>query len=125
MTKANTFMYASWIGPIGFALFAASTILAPASGLHVIGGFCLILGGIILLITRNADEFTRALWNSGASMAFAALLVLYLGIPFAEGMYDGFTDSERSSELGAEIAVLIAISAFSIGLFWKRFRGDA
>jgi hypothetical protein len=124
MNKANIFMGASWTGlaglglAVGGALFSAPTLVAMA------GIVTAILSAVVLLWARRADEFTLSLWNAGASVAFGTMLLAFPGLPFAEGLYDGFTANEKGRNIPASIIPVFAIAAFYIGLFIKRLLGD-
>ncbi|MCK0128427.1 hypothetical protein [Erythrobacter sp. F6033] len=130
MNKANIFMGAGWVGLAALvAVLAASAVSLPqwfsvASTLTCVGACW------VMLFTRNADEYTRGLWTAAASMAFATLLILFLGLPFAEGVYDGFRSTRAGTpgegneqDIPALTSIAFAILAFYVGLFWKRLRG--
>lgn len=124
MTKANFFLASSWVGLAGLlvAYIGATGVLAPT--IRPIGALIAVLACWAMLVTRNADEYTRALWNTGASLAFATVLVLYIGLPFAEGLYDGLRSDETSRrDIPAGFGVTIGIAAFFVGHAWKRLRG--
>ena len=130
MTKANIFMAAGWAGLASMVLLAIGSLVAGLEPLTKVGGYMTFLCCWTLLFTRNADEYTRGLWTSAASLAFATLLVLFIALPAAEGFYDGVRESiedrERdfyTQDISAEAVVVFAIVAFYAGLFWKRFRG--
>lgn len=130
MTKANIFMGAGWVGLAAvIAVLAGSAASLPqwfiAAGTLTCVGACWTM-----LFTRNADEYTRGLWTTAASLAFATMLVLFLALPFAEGVYDGFRSAHAGTpgegnkqDIPALASIAFAILAFYIGLFWKRVSG--
>lgn len=122
--RASIFMGASWTGLGGLALAAAGRAPDAPSLLVTTGVLLLIVSSFALLFTRRADEYTAGLWNAGASVAFATLLILTIGLGFVEGLIDGLTDSERDRSISADAALTLAIASFYIGLFVKRLRGD-
>jgi hypothetical protein len=124
MTRADIFMTASWVGLSGLGVTITGIVASGPTAVHVAGMFVAIFAAILLFCARKADEYTLGLWNAGASVAFGAMVLAYLGIPFAEGMYDGFTDNEQSRDLSADLIPAFAIFAFYFGLFWKRLLGD-
>lgn len=123
MNKASIFLGASWVGLSGLAFTIAGLVASGPAAVHVAGMFIAIFAAILLFWARKADEYTLGLWNAGASVAFGAMVIAYLGVPFAEGMYDGLTDSDQNRDLGADLTPALAIFAFYFGLFWKRLRG--
>ncbi|QFT77845.1 hypothetical protein [Erythrobacter sp. THAF29] len=125
MNKASIFMNASWVGLIGLAIGGLSLIPAVSSALAFPGMILAVLSGFAMLATRNADEYTLALWTAGASVAFATMLIIFIGLPAAEGIYDGATGAERRQDIPASIVPILTILAFYAGLFAKRLLGDA
>ena len=77
-----------------------------------------------MLATRKADEFTLSLWNAGASVTFGTMLISLPGIPFAEGVFDGFVGNGSGQDIPATLAPVFAIVAFYIGVTVKRALGD-
>lgn len=124
MSKASIFLGASWVGLSGLGVAITGLVASGPAAVHVAGMFIAILAAILLFWARKADEYTLGLWNAGASVAFGAMVIAYVGVPFAEGMYDGFMDKEQSRDSSAALIPALAIFAFYIGLFWKRLLGD-
>lgn len=130
MNKANIFNLSGWIGLTGLVLSFAAAIDGIPTAVAIAGGLIAVAACWAMMFTRNADEYTRALWTAGASMAFAIMLVLFLTVPFFEGVYDGFTKARGSAEetardIPAILTIACAIAGFYFGLFWKRFLGNA
>ena len=130
MNKATIFMNAGWVGLAGIAATATSLIEAIPDAVTGIGMAITFVACWVMLFTRNADEYTRGLWTSGASLAFATLLIMFLGLPYAEGFYDGLRtsledrdDDYYQQDIPAIASIILAIAAFYIGLFWRRVRG--
>lgn len=128
--KANIFMLAGWAGLGGIAVTLVGNIPAVIDELQIAGASLAVLACWVMLFTRNADEYTRGLWTSAASLAFATLLVLFIALPFLEGVYDGFNAAHEgdgapppSQDIPSLVSITAAIGAFYIGLFWTRFRG--
>ena len=126
MNKANVFMHASSVGAVfGIAALANAVIGVFSDRTTVyLTVFCM-LSCWVMLFTRNADEYTRGLWTSAASLAFAVVLLMYIGLPFAEGFVDGLTDSvtdtrETTMQTSDDLIFGLALIAFYVGLFWKR-----
>lgn len=131
MNKANIFMAAGWAGLASMALYAVGEFALDSSALAKAGMYLTIACCWTLLFTRNADEYTRGLWTSAASVAFATVLLLFLGLPFVEGVYDGMRtalenrdDDYYQRDVTSEAVIVCAIVAFYVGLFAKRLKGD-
>lgn len=123
MNKANMFMAAAWTGLLALLAVIALNLAGASDALQTFTASITVACCWLMLIARNADEYTRSLWTSAASLAFAALLLLVFGLPFLEGAYDGLTAGERRQDFEPIMAVGLAIVAFYIGLFWKRAVG--
>lgn len=123
MTRADIFEWAGWIGLAGIILALSTEIPGVPEWFAAVGGTAAIFSCWAMLFTRNADEYTRGLWTSAASLAFAAMLVLFLALPFFEGVYDGFRGDESGQDIPAIASIAASIGAFYVGLFWKRLRG--
>lgn len=76
----------------------------------------------VMLIRRFRDEYIETLWQSGTSLAFAAMVFGFLGLPFLEGFYDGLTGNESGRDIPAEIAGFLAIIAFYVGFHYRWLR---
>ena len=125
MNKANLFMLMSWVGCASL-LVAIGLAMAPVpQAVAIFTAYISVACCWALLFTRDADEYTSGLWTSAASFAFGAVLLLFFGLPFLEGAYDGLMGNERQQDLGPEHVIGCAMLAFYTGLFWKRIRGDA
>lgn len=123
-------MNAGWAGLLGLVIWTTAAFAGLEKAVNVTGALITIAACWVMLFTRNADEYTRGLWTSAASLAFATMLILFLGLPFAEGVYDGFNSahngtpkSESKQDIPAIASIVAAIGAFYVGLFWKRLRG--
>ena len=125
MNRASIFMAATWTGLAGMIALAAALMADAGDGLRLSAAAMLIVSSFALLFTRRSDEYTRGLWNAGASVAFGAMLILSIGLGFAEGLVDGLTDSTRERTVSADTVLTLEIAAFYIGLFVKRLLGDA
>ena len=129
MNKATVFISASWFGAaFGVAALANSLVGALPARASVYLLVVCMLSCWVMLFTRNADEYTRGLWTSAASLAFAVILLMYIGLPAAEGFVDGLTEalsdtSETTMQSSSDWILGMALGAFYIGLFWKRLRG--
>lgn len=124
LNKASIFMGASWAGLAGLGITIGAALVSAPDGVGVAGIAIAILSAAVLLWTRRADEFTQSLWNAGASVAFATMLLAFPGLPAAEGFYDGLTANEGGQDIPAVIVPMLAIAAFYLGLFAKRLLGD-
>ncbi|MBV7259952.1 hypothetical protein [Erythrobacter crassostreae] len=130
MQKVNIFLGAGWAGLAALLAVFLGALVSIPEAILIAGLLICVACCWVMLFTRNADEYTRGLWTSGASMAFATLLILFLGLPFAEGVYDGFQSTRAGTpgqnnerDIPAIASIALAIIAFYIGLFWKRMRG--
>lgn len=130
MTKADIFMGAGWVGLAGIAASILAATLDAPSALGATTGIVTVVACWIMLFARNADEYTRGLWTSAASLAFATMLVLFIALPALEGFYDGFNAAHEgdgapapSQDIPSLVSISAAIGAFYVGLFWKRLRG--
>lgn len=124
INRASIFIAASWIG-LGALVLTAAAAVAEASQVITVPLLLLVIASsIAMLTTRRADEYTEGLWGAGASVAFGTMLVTFLGLPAAEGFYDGVTGTEDGQNIPATVVPLLAIAAFYIGLFIKRLLGD-
>ncbi|WP_086607509.1 hypothetical protein [Erythrobacter donghaensis] len=124
MNKASIFMAASWTG-LGALILTAVAAVADAPLVVAVPLLLLVIGSsYVMLATRRADEYTEGLWNAGASVAFGTMLLTFLGLPAAEGFFDGVTGTEDGHNIPATVVPILAIAAFYIGLFVKRLLGD-
>ena len=124
INRASIFMAASWTGLGALALTAVAAFAEAPAALTVPGLLLVIASSYVMLATRRADEYTEGLWNAGASVAFGTMLVTFIGLPFAEGFFDGATGNEDGQNIPATVVPVLAIAAFYIGLFGKRLLGD-
>ena len=123
MNKANIFMGASYTGLAGIVMVLAAFYEPVPQSINIAGGLLTVGSCIAMLATRSSDEYTRGLWNSGASFAFATMILLFLLLPFAEGVYDGFHGNESNRDIPAIVGTGCAVLGYYIGFFWKRLRG--
>ena len=78
----------------------------------------------VMLIRRFRDEYIETLWQSGTSLAFAAMVFGFLFLPALEGFYDGLTGNQDAvRDITADVAVFTAIFAFYIGFHFRWLRG--
>ena len=124
INRASIFMAASWAGLGALLLTAVASVFDGLQSLGLIALLIVIASSIAMLATRRADEYTEGLWNAGASVAFGTMLLTFLGLPFAEGFFDGVTGTDDGRSIPATAVSVLAIAAFYIGLFVKRLLGD-
>ena len=124
MNKASIFMAASWTGLAALLLTAVAAFVDGLQSLGLIGLLIVIASSMVMLATRRADEYTEGLWNAGASVAFGTMLITFLGLPAAEGFFDGVTGTDDGRSIPATAVTVLAFAAFYIGLFVKRLLGD-
>ncbi|MBD59854.1 MAG: hypothetical protein CL808_07025 [Citromicrobium sp.] len=84
----------------------------------------LLVSLVTLLLRRLRDEFIEQLWNSGVSLAFAAVVIVFLFSPFLEGFVDGFNGSVRDQAITAEFVGPTALLAFFVGFHAKWLRSS-
>lgn len=78
----------------------------------------------VMLVGRFRDEYIETLWQSGTSLAFAAMVFGFLFLPALEGFYDGLTGNQGEvRDITADTAVFSAILAFYIGFHYHWLRG--
>jgi len=82
----------------------------------------LLVSLIMLLFRKLRDEYVERLWASGASLAFAVLVIWFLVTPFAEGLIDALRAGPRYRDLPLELAPALALVAFFIGFHAARLR---
>lgn len=78
---------------------------------------------VVMHVRRWRDEYIDTLWQAGTSLAFAAVVVGFLVLPFAEGIYDGFTGSPADRGIPAEATLFAGILAFYGGFHLRWLRG--
>lgn len=123
MNKAAIFMAASWVGLCALILTLVAAFADAPPAITLPGLLVVIGSSFVMLATRRADEYTEGLWNAGASVAFGVMLLTFLGLPAAEGFFDGVTGAEDGQNIPATVVPVLAIFAFYIGLFVKRLLG--
>lgn len=104
---------------IGMMLSYALDLPNFVKGLSI--GLMIIPLGV-MFIRRFRDEYIETLWHAGTSLAFAGMVFGFLGMPFLEGFYDGFTGKESGRDIPAEMAGFLAIAAFYIGFHYRWLR---
>ena len=124
MNRASIFMGASWAGLGALALTAIAAFADAPLAVTACLFLLVIISSYAMLATRRADEYTEGLWNAGASVAFGTMLLTFIGLPFAEGFFDGATGAEDRQDIPATVVPVLAIAAFYIGVFVKRLLGD-
>jgi hypothetical protein len=77
---------------------------------------------VIMLVRRFRDEYIETLWQSGTSLAFAAVVAVFLVMPFFEGVYDGYTGNLSGRDIPADAAGFAAIAAFYVGFHIRWLR---
>lgn len=77
---------------------------------------------LTLLVRRLRDEFIDQLWHAGTSLAFAAVVIVFLASPFVEGIVDGFNGSVRDQAITADFVGPVALLAFFVGFHLKWLR---
>lgn len=125
--RHNLATYAALSAFVGYFLgvYFPENMFAP----YRIGFIFIMLAAIVVMFrTRNADEYTKAIWLSGTSVAFVATVAFMFFVPFLEGFFDGLIEglSGRETERDLEVEKLvpsISLAAFFIASFWTRLRG--
>lgn len=82
----------------------------------------LLVSLLTLLVRRLRDEYIQQLWNSGTSMAFAAVVIVFLFSPFIEGVIDGYSQAPHQQDITAAFVGPVALLAFFIGFHFKWLR---
>ena len=122
----------------GATLVALLSFLGIAVGDAILGTLSLPISAIIVLLmfvaivvmfaTRNADEYTAAVWRAGTSLAFVITAAVMLFTPLAEGFYDGFTQAHTGDATERDLKLdgfIVVVAAFFVGNAWARIRGTA
>lgn len=124
---ARMFLILGHVVAAAFALLLLSATGVLAEDLSVIGGTISVLGIMVMYSVRNSDEWIASLWSAGANAGFVAAIFWMVFLPFIEGFFDGlfeaFTELPSKQDLNASAASFVAIAAFLIALYLKRFRG--
>ena len=106
---------------VGDAIYGTHNV--PISTIFVLLMFVAIL---VMFATRNADEYTAAVWRAGTSMAFVITATVMLLIPFFEGVYDGYTQAHTGVATERDLQLegfIVVVAAFFVGNAWARIRG--
>ncbi len=82
----------------------------------------LLVSLVMLLLRRLRDEYIQQLWNSGTSLAFVAVVVVFVFSPFLEGVMDGFTQAVHRQDISAAFIGPVALLAFFVGFHLKWLR---
>ena len=112
----------------GLLVLVKLPIAAGIDGISPLVTILLLSAIIIVYRTRNADEYTSALWRTGTSLAFVITIAFLLLVPFGEGFVDGLLGAHAGEEPVQDLptsdyALPIALGAFFIGNAWARVRG--
>ena len=119
------------MGLVGFVCLIGTAIAASLDAdkgvVYVLAlGFLIALA--IMFATRKSDEYTLALWSTGANAAFAVMVAfLFLG-PVVEGFFDGvfegLFEEPTEQDLTPAAASVIGVFAFFITFNFKRLTGS-
>ncbi len=108
--------------------FAATILMVAAQALDwpdFVKGLSIglmLVSLLTLLVRRLRDEYIDQLWHAGTSLAFAAVVIVFLASPFVEGVVDGFTNAPPDQFFTADFVGPIALLAFFIGFHAKWLR---
>ena len=83
---------------------------------------------LAMFATRNADEYTAAVWRAGTSLAFVITAAVMLFTPMAEGFYLGFAEAHNGVTTERDLKLdgfIVVVAAFFVGNAWARVRGTA
>jgi hypothetical protein len=116
LTQAHVGGVATIAVVLAFTLGANDFIKGLGIGIMIIPLF-------VMLIRRLRDEYIETLWQAGTSLAFAAMVFGFLGLPALEGFYDGAMGNPASRDIPAAAAGFAAIAAFYIGFHIRWLRG--
>ena len=117
---------ATLLALLSFVFIAIDSLelVALPLGVSAIVVLVLFASIITMFVTRNADEYTAALWRIGTSAAFVITASFILFLPFFEGMYDGFMGAHRGQDYDAsDMSEVILMGSFFIANAWARLRG--
>ena len=112
----------SFVG-IAIGSSALAEMPLPISAILVLLMFVAIL---VMFATRNADEYTAAVWRAGTSLAFVITAAVMLFTPLAEGFYDGFTQAHTGVPTERDLRLdgfIVVVASFFVGNAWARIRG--
>lgn len=112
---------------VGIVLGAVGVeaLALPASIAFVFAMFVAIL---VMFRTRNADEYTAAVWRAATSLAFVITAGVMLLTPIVEGVYDGYMQAHTGRRTERDLTLdgfVVVIAAFFTGNAWARLRGTA
>ncbi|RPF70315.1 hypothetical protein [Aurantiacibacter spongiae] len=123
--RARLYLRAAVMGFAGTVLSIAGEIWPLPDFVRGLAVGILLVSLLLLLIRRFRDEFIEQLWNAGASLAFVAVVFVYLFAPFAEGVVDGISvAAPRQDFLASSWVGSIALLAFFIGFHIKWLRAS-
>ena len=110
---------------VGIGELEIADLSLPVGVIAVLTMFIAIL---VMFFTRNADEYTAAIWRAGTSFAFVITAAIMLFTPFVEGVYDGFTQAHSGTPAQQDLqlnGLAVVVAAFFLGNAWARLRGTA
>lgn len=114
-------------GLVGIIALFANIAMDGPMAINVVVVISLLVSLTTMFVTRRSDEYTLALWSSGANAAFAVIVVWLFFAPFIEGVYDGFmsvrADASTEMDLPTEGASAASILAFYVVFNIKRLTG--
>ena len=122
--RTRLYLTAAVMGLVSTVLL---TLAATLEWPDFVTGLCvgvLLASLVLLLLRRFRDEYIEQLWNSGTSLAFSAVVVLFIFSPFLEGVFDGLIDANHEPAIATEAIGLVAVLAFFVGFHIKWLRSS-
>lgn len=121
--RTKTYLIAAHMGALATASVLLTFGLDMPDFVKGLSIGLMIVPLVVMLIRPFRDEYVETLWQSGTSLAFAAVIVGFLALPMLEGFYDGFTGTTDGPDIPADVAAFAAIVAFYIGFHFRWLRG--
>ena len=120
--RTRMYLTAAVMGLVATLLMIASLVFDWPDFVAGLSIGLLLVSLITLLRRRLRDEYIELLWNAGTSWAFAAVVLLFLISPFAEGFVDGLSGAMRDPAITAAFIGPAALLAFFVGFHVKWLR---
>lgn len=122
-TRTTLYMTMAWMGAAAMALYSAAAILDWPDFVKGLSIGMLLVSLLMLLRRRLRDEYVQRLWVAGTSLSFAVLVLWFLLLPFARGLFDGLPGDASGVDL-PDVAAPLALLAFFVGFLatWAKDR---
>ncbi|MEW4448032.1 hypothetical protein [Qipengyuania sp. JC766] len=100
----------------------ATEIVAIPIAINALTVVLMFVAIVVMFASRNADEYTAAVWRTGTSLAFVITASVMLFTPVLEGFFDGLFRAGREHDLKLD-GFIVVVATFFLGNAWARLRG--